>query len=175
MVVGIDIETTGLYPTRDHITAVGMSSSEGTFVYFVETPEKEKDTLTLLEEILSSSKMIVTWRPFDSRFIKTRSLIHRVRNPLKGIEVLDLHEVVVNNFRFQDRDDGVHLSDVAECLGFNDREIMSEEMPHLYNKWLKTEDETVRDEIINHCKKDLKMTMKLYDLIQEKNMVNLEG
>lgn len=149
-----DIETTGLDSFNDRITCICLFIDNQ--VTSIWGPDEKK----LLEDFwkkISDFDVLISFNgdSFDIPFLIKRSLINRVRT--KKIESLDLRKKC-NGFWFSynSKENG-KLSDWAKVMGIEVATDSGASMRKYFieEKW---------EEIEKHCKEDVTITSKLYEL-----------
>lgn len=162
----LDIETTGLDPEENRITAIGLCENnvEGSEakMEFIDSPEHEEEGLKWLSNQLDklNPKTVVTWRPFDSNFITTRANMLDVPNPLEKVEHFDLHQWIKEN---EYGGEEVHLEEVLSDQGLEGKHLPGRLMPTLYQSYIQFGNEEDREKIINHCRRDIGAMVEIMD------------
>lgn len=158
--VVLDCETTGLEPSTYILTAVGIGSSPSNIkVEHIEEDADEPELIRWVGKKLSSydTKNVVCWSAkFDFRFIRTRAMIQGMVDPLRGSEMVD-DALWFKKFTKMDEH---NLEHVAGVLGIGAKVGKSHEMPKLYH-------EGKYDQIVEHCRKDVELTIKVHERILE--------
>lgn len=158
--VVLDCETTGLEPGTYILTAVGIGRSPDDIeVSHIESDDDEPDLIRWVEEKLSSydTKNVVCWNAkFDFRFIRTRAMIQGMTDPLRNSKMVD-DALWFKKFTEMDRH---NLEHVARVLGIGAKTGKGHEMPKLYY-------EEKYDQIVEHCKKDVELTIRVHKRILE--------
>ena len=158
-----DIETTGLDPLNDRITAIGISNGS------VVSAIVDKDEKRMLEEFWMSVgrgqyvRLIGfnCWS-FDIPFIVIRSLKHGVKVIDINGKVIDLRYLLSNGNKFQQ----AKLDQYAKLIGI-------EPKYHGYNGLdaIRLWNENKLDELKEYVSADAKMTYLLYKRVKEINLV----
>lgn len=162
----LDIETTGLWARRHHVTVVGIATAtpRGRKLeqFFVHEPRAEADVLEQVLGRLREVKRVVVYNgiSFDLPFLRERARKHRMTLPwLEACDLLPLArgwrrrygapasctlQSVLAHFRIH-REDRSRGGDVVEA----------------YERWLDDGDETARDLILDHNAEDVLLLPEL--------------
>ncbi|MBS3815080.1 MAG: ribonuclease H-like domain-containing protein [Hadesarchaea archaeon] len=168
-IYSLDIETTGLDPEEYQITAIGIGKNDDVSsveVKFVESPEKEGESIKWLSEYLEdpSEAVIFTWRPFDFHFIKTRASDCGVENPLEEAENFDLHEWIKEN---EYDGEEIHLEEVMKDFDLEGKYLPGMFMPVFYKLYTESEKEEDKRKIVKHCKRDVEGMIEIINQLSD--------
>ncbi len=162
--VCFDIETTGLDPLNERITAIGISNGFGTDAIV------DKDEKYILEKFWEGIRRKYPYirligfncNSFDLPFLVIRSLKHGVKLlDLKG-RVIDVRDVLSNGNQYQKG----KLSDYAKLIG-----IASKYNGYTGYEAIRLWNENKLDELREYVLMDVEITHKLYEKIREIGLI----
>lgn len=169
-----DIETTGLSPAFAKIilTAILTVEDDNATItqYFAETLDEEKEVIEKTLEHLASSDYFVTYngRSFDLPFIKQRAIALGIPWELENKFNLDLY-VAVKGFSTLDKTlPNLKQKSIEKFMGVastRDDEISGGESVNMYNEYLRTGNEALKEKILLHNHDDVVQLYKILPVI----------
>lgn len=168
----LDIETTGLNPSRNKFILGGLFNLNDKTMHqvFAESRGEEKTALIKFSEQLSGLDMIITYngRHFDMPFINRRaaSFSINVRQPYN----LDLYLVLKGHSPIRKFVPNLKQKTVENYMGLwqnRDDEISGAESVELYNRYENTGDKRLEEKILLHNSDDVKQLARLLRVISK--------
>lgn len=164
----LDLETSSLHADIGMIIAVGFILPNGKKeIIFTDEPEKEKETIEKVLEIIKSNKneTLTIWHSgFDIPFLLTRAIKNDVdATVLFDIKVLDLCRFAREKLALASN----KLDEVSKFLGVGKNlNITGKNVQELYFQFLR-KNEKAKKEIIEHCEDDLEALKNIYNKLEK--------
>jgi len=176
MKIGVlDIETTGLDPSRNKFVLGGLFDlqSKTMHQFFAESRNEEKQTLEAFYKLLSGFDMVITYngKHFDMPFIARRMRKHGVDALLPYN--LDLYLVVNGHSPIKKFVPNLKQKTVENYMGLwqsREDEISGAESVELYNKYEKSQDPELEKKILLHNSDDVLQLTRLMKVLSKCDM-----
>lgn len=150
-----DIETTGLEPLQDRVTAIGVKTYTQEIVFM---DKDEAKLLTIFWKYVNSHQYfnLVGYNcwSFDIPFLNIRSLKHRIRVVDVRSKLIDIRYILTNGNRYSKGT----LLDFAKLLGF-DGKYKNLTGKDAINLWKKEKIDTLKRYVLQ----DIILTYKIYE------------
>lgn len=177
-----DIETTGFNRKYDSIILIGALIVSGSQVtvkqYFADTLKEEEDILLAFFKDTITTNNFITYNgdAFDIPFINTKADLLDINYRIDSSNSIDLLKVVRKNKSMLNLDNH-KLKTVEKFLGiFREDKISGKESVDIYNRYLKSKDEKLKQIVLKHNYDDiyhLPKLLSIYDLIEEIDKLSL--
>ena len=157
-----DIETTGLFHSRDCIINAGFCSSMGeVWQNFTEDPSDEKRVVSEALEKIAEADAVVTYNgdTFDLPFLQRRAQKYGLCEKLPLLWSVDLYRWLKKYWPLAPSMKSMSQKSVEEAMGLSDRrddEIPGGDCIPLYNYYLQTKDEKAKQTILLHNADDVR-------------------
>ena len=162
-----DIETTGLFHSRDCIINAGFCSSQGeVWQNFTEDPADEKRVVAEALEKICSLDAVLTYNgdTFDLPFLQRRAAKYGLCEKLPLLWSIDLYRWLKKYWPAAPGLRSMAQKSVEEAMGLSSRR--SDEIPGgdcipLYNYYLQTKDPSAREKILLHNGDDVRQLARI--------------
>lgn len=178
-----DIETTGFSRKNNNVILIGMLyQSKDCIVikqFFAESLSDEKAILTSFKDVISNFDIYISYNgdTFDIPFLNAKYNMYNLDFSLDKDLSLDLLKIVKRNKDILQLEN-CKLKTIEKKLGLDRQDkISGKESVEMYKKFLKTQDENLKNTILKHNYDDIYYLPKLlniYDFISQYNEVNFE-
>lgn len=178
----LDIETTGFNRRKNHIIIIGIlyfdSNKTRVLQYFAENRNDEKDLLLKFMKFISNFEYILTFNgdAFDIPFINERFKYYGIQYKIDvklSIDILKIvrkHKSILGLERY-------NLKSIERFLNINREDTISgKESVNMYEKYVKTKEQMLKDIILLHNYEDiynLPKILKILDVIEEKRKIKI--
>ena len=162
-----DIETTGLFSSRDCIINTGFCSPSGeVWQAFTEDPRDEKRVVEETVERLAALDAVITYNgdSFDLPFLQKRAAKYGICEKLPTVWSIDLYRWLKKYWPQAGSMKSLSQKAVEEALGLSARrtdEIGGGECIPLYNFYLQTGSEDAKDKILLHNADDVRQLARI--------------
>ena len=162
-----DIETTGLFHSRDCISNAGLYSPDGeVWQNFTEDPADEKRVVEEALEMIAQADAVVTYNgdTFDLPFLLRRAQKYGLCDRLPLLWSVDLYRWLKRYWPGAASMKSMSQKSVEEAFGLApDRtdEIPGGDCIPLYNYYLQTKDEKAKDTILLHNADDVRQLARI--------------
>ena len=162
-----DIETTGLFHSRDCIINAGFCSSMGdVWQNFTEDPADEKRVVTEALERVAEADAVVTYNgdTFDLPFLLRRAQKYGLCEKLPLLWSVDLYRWLKKYWPLAPSMKSLSQKSVEEAMGLSDKrddEIPGGDCIPLYNYYLQTKDENAKQTILLHNADDVRQLARI--------------
>lgn len=162
-----DIETTGLFHSRDCIINAGFCSSMGdVWQNFTEDPADEKRVVTEALERIAEADAVVTYNgdTFDLPFLLRRAQKYGLCEKLPLLWSVDLYRWLKKYWPLAPSMKSLSQKSVEEAMGLSDKrddEIPGGDCIPLYNYYLQTKDENAKQTILLHNADDVRQLARI--------------
>ena len=162
-----DIETTGLFHSRDCIINAGFCSSMGdVWQNFTEDPADEKRVVAEALERVAEADAIVTYNgdTFDLPFLLRRAQKYGLCEKLPLLWSIDLYRWLKKYWPLAPSMKSLSQKSVEEAMGLSDKrddEIPGGDCIPLYNYYLQTKDEKAKQTILLHNADDVRQLARI--------------
>jgi uncharacterized protein len=157
-----DIETMGLFPTRDMLVLGGIYSvnDEKMFQFFCENPLQEPEVIEKIITALAGYDAIITYNgdSFDWPFLRRRAEINGVPYNPAPLYSIDLFRWLKMYWPQAKNMPSLRQKAVEEALGLADHrddEINGNECVMLYKQYMQTKDPYARETLLLHNHDDV--------------------
>ena len=162
-----DIETTGLFHSKDCIINAGFCSSTGdVWQNFTEDPADEKRVVAEALEHITRADAVVTYNgdTFDLPFLQRRAVKYGLCEKLPLLWSVDLYRWLKKYWPLAPSMKSMSQKSVEEALGLASKR--SDEIPGgdcipLYNYYLQTRDESAKQTILLHNADDVRQLARI--------------
>jgi len=166
------METTGLYPSQDHLILGGMYSvrENSTTQFFCEKREFERETILEVANELSKYDAIITYNgnSFDLPFLKKRAEENSVVLPDLIYQSVDIYKWLRIYWPQAKKMKSLSQKSVEDALGISSsREdlISGGECTELYKNYRNSNDLSAKQAILLHNKDDILQLMKITEML----------
>lgn len=162
-----DVETTGLFHSRDCIINAGFCSPLGeVWQNFTEDPGDEKRTVEEALERIEQADAVVTYNgdTFDLPFLQRRAQKYGLCDKLPLLWSVDLYRWLKKYWPAASSMKSMSQKSVEEAFGLADRrtdEIPGGDCIPLYNYYLQTKDEKAKQAILLHNADDVRQLARI--------------
>ena len=162
-----DIETTGLFHSRDCIINAGFCSSMGdVWQNFTEDPADEKRVVSEALERIAETDAVVTYNgdTFDLPFLLRRAQKYGLCEKLPLLWSVDLYRWLKKYWPLAPSMKSLSQKSVEEAMGLSDKrddEIPGGDCIPLYNYYLQTKDENAKQTILLHNADDVRQLARI--------------
>ena len=162
-----DIETTGLFHSRDCIINAGFCSSMGdVWQNYTEDPADEKRVVTEALERIAEADAVVTYNgdTFDLPFLLRRAQKYGLCEKLPLLWSVDLYRWLKKYWPLAPSMKSLSQKSVEEAMGLSDKrddEIPGGDCIPLYNYYLQTKDENAKQTILLHNADDVRQLARI--------------
>ena len=162
-----DIETTGLFHSRDCIINAGFCSSMGdVWQNFTEDPADEKRVVAEALERIAEADAVVTYNgdTFDLPFLLRRAQKYGLCEKLPLLWSVDLYRWLKKYWPLAPSMKSLSQKSVEEAMGLSDKrddEIPGGDCIPLYNYYLQTKDENAKQTILLHNADDVRQLARI--------------
>ena len=162
-----DIETTGLFHSRDCIINAGFCSSMGdVWQNFTEDPADEKRVVAEALEQIAEADAVVTYNgdTFDLPFLLRRAQKYGFCEKLPLLWSVDLYRWLKKYWPLTPSMKSLSQKSVEEAMGLSDKrddEIPGGDCIPLYNYYLQTKDENAKQTILLHNADDVRQLARI--------------
>jgi hypothetical protein len=162
-----DIETTGLFHSRDCIINAGFCDPSGdVWQNFTEDPADEARVVEEALEMISQADAVVTYNgdTFDLPFLLRRAQKYRLCEHLPLLWSVDLYRWLKKYWPGAASMKSMSQKSVEEAFGLSERrtdEIPGGDCIPLYNYYLQTKDEKAKDTILLHNADDVRQLARI--------------
>jgi len=163
-----DIETTGLNPENDMIISASFCNEDGLGLkqYFCEDPNAEFLLITKIIDDLNSLDGIITYNGlrFDIPFVLTRAKKYGIANDVPNIKNYDIYKLLKTYWLAGKMMPSLSQKAVENAMGFSDNridEIDGSECISLYNNYVKTGLESIKETILLHNADDIRQLARI--------------
>ncbi len=162
-----DIETTGLFHSRDCIINTGFCSSKGdVWQNFTENPADEKRVVEEAWERICAADAVITFNgdTFDLPFLRRRAAKYGLADKLPLLWSVDIYRWLKKYWPLAPSLKSMSQKRVEEVLGLAARRsdaIPGGDCIPLYNFYLQTGDQAARDTILLHNADDVRQLARI--------------
>lgn len=174
-IAAVDIETTGLNPSRNKFVLGGIMDLETKVIhqYFAENRSEESEALSAFIDELSNFDMVITYngKHFDLPFIQKRADHYEI--PFESPYNLDLYLVLNGHSPIKNFVPNLKQKTVENYMGLwqtRTDEISGAESVELYNLYEKSGDQKLRDKILLHNSDDVLQLARLMKVLAKCDM-----
>ena len=162
-----DIETTGLFHSRDCIINAGFCSNMGdVWQNYTEDPADEKRVVAEALERVAEADAVVTYNgdTFDLPFLLRRAQKYGLCEKLPLLWSVDLYRWLKKYWPLAPSMKSLSQKSVEEAMGLSDKrddEIPGGDCIPLYNYYLQTKDENAKQTILLHNADDVRQLARI--------------
>lgn len=163
-----DIETTGLYSSRDIIISAAFCKPEGgeTEIIFTEKPSDEKETVSKILEILIECDTVLSYngKSFDFPFLITRAEKYGLDADLSLLRSVDIYRLLKEYWPQAARPESLSQKSVEKALGIQSERndgIQGSDCVLLYNDYLSTGNQETKETILLHNSDDVRQLARI--------------
>lgn len=172
----LDIETTGLYAEKNHVIIGGLITATSKGIqcvqYFAEKKEEEPLLLQHYVSDLAELDILISYNGdhFDLPFLKKRCLKHGIDFNYSPSQSFDLYRAIHKHSNFRKILPNLKQKTVENFMGlWTERTdtISGKESVELYEKYLKSQNQDIKDFILLHNKDDLLQLSRLISVVKK--------